>query len=64
MMAVRIAWFKVYHPKAYYATYLTVRAGDAFDISLMGAARESVLKHLKDYKARRKECTKKDLDIS
>ncbi len=36
MMAVRIAWFKVYHPKAYYATYLTVRAGDAFDISLMG----------------------------
>ena len=22
MMAVRIAWFKVYHPKAYYATYL------------------------------------------
>jgi DNA polymerase III subunit alpha, Gram-positive type len=34
LMAVRIAYFKVYHPIEYYATYFTVRADD-FDIPLM-----------------------------
>ena len=33
MMAVRIAYFKVHHPAAYYATYLSVR-GSEFDVSL------------------------------
>ena len=33
MMAVRIAYFKVHHPEAYYATYLSVRA-EEFDASL------------------------------
>lgn len=28
MMGWRIAWFKVHHPLAYYATYFSVRAGD------------------------------------
>ena len=34
MMAVRIAYFKVYYPEAYYATYFTVRADD-FDADLI-----------------------------
>ena len=34
MMAVRIAYFKVYHPLAYYAAYFTVRA-DEFDSDLI-----------------------------
>ncbi|MDA8344079.1 MAG: PolC-type DNA polymerase III [Thermaerobacter sp.] len=33
MMAVRIAYFKVHHPAAFYATYLSVRASE-FDVSL------------------------------
>ena len=32
--AVRIGWFKVHEPLAYYAAYFTVRAGD-FDLELM-----------------------------
>ncbi|MGL4991101.1 MAG: PolC-type DNA polymerase III [Sarcina sp.] len=34
MMAVRIAYFKVYYPAAYYTTYFTVRADD-FDADLI-----------------------------
>ncbi len=34
MMAVRIAYYKVYYPEAYYATYFTVRADD-FDANLI-----------------------------
>jgi DNA polymerase-3 subunit alpha (Gram-positive type) len=32
--SLRIAWFKVYHPEAYYCAYFTVRA-DEFDSSIM-----------------------------
>ena len=34
MMAVRIAYYKVYHPKEYYATFFTIRADD-FDANLI-----------------------------
>ncbi len=33
-MAFRIAWFKIYYPEAFYATFFTVRA-DEFDIDLI-----------------------------
>ena len=38
-MALRIAWYKVYHPRAYYCAYFTVRA-DGFDATLMGGTPE------------------------
>ena len=39
MMAFRIAYFKVHYPKAYYATYFTVRADD-FDGDLVVKVKE------------------------
>ncbi len=41
MMAVRIAYFKVYYPKAYYATYFTVRADD-FDGDIASKGEEAI----------------------
>lgn len=41
MMAVRIAYYKVYYPKAYYATYFTVRADD-FDGDIVIKGEEAI----------------------
>ncbi|HHU60042.1 TPA: PolC-type DNA polymerase III [bacterium] len=40
-MALRVAWFKVYRPLEYYATYFSTRA-DAFDIDTMIKGYESI----------------------
>ncbi|KXG43421.1 PolC-type DNA polymerase III [Tepidibacillus infernus] len=41
LMAIRIAYFKVYYPIYYYATYFTVRA-DEFDVKLMMSGSKSI----------------------
>lgn len=41
MMALRIAYFKVYYPSAYYAAYFTVRASE-FDADLIVKGKEAV----------------------
>lgn len=46
MMAYRIAYFKVYYPKAFYATYYTVR-GDAFNADIMCTTKEKVKENMK-----------------
>ena len=43
LMAVRIAWFKLYRPLEYYATYFTWRS-DAYDIEAMIAGKDELLK--------------------
>ncbi|MFD2613043.1 PolC-type DNA polymerase III [Paenibacillus gansuensis] len=43
--AVRTAYFKVYYPIAYYATYFTVRAED-FDLELLCQGYEAILRKL------------------
>ncbi|HHV98132.1 MAG TPA: PolC-type DNA polymerase III [Clostridiaceae bacterium] len=47
MMAFRIAWFKVYYPEAFYATYFTVRADD-FDAELMTKGQDKVRNKIKE----------------
>ncbi len=45
-MAFRIAWYKVYHPLAYYATYFTVRA-DEFDAQYVCQGKGPLLEKIK-----------------
>jgi DNA polymerase-3 subunit alpha (Gram-positive type) len=61
MMAFRIAFFKVYHPLAYYAAYFSIRAS-AFNYELMCLGREKLEIHMADFKKRSNILTKKEQD--
>ncbi|UWD34337.1 PolC-type DNA polymerase III [Mesomycoplasma molare] len=51
IMAWRIAYFKLYHPLAYYATYFTTRA-DFSDIETLVAGKDSITEKIRELKAR------------
>ncbi|WP_123054051.1 PolC-type DNA polymerase III [Clostridium sp. JN-1] len=59
MMAVRIAYFKVYYPAAYYATYFTVRA-DEFDVDVVLKGEEFIRKKLNELYDMGNEISQKD----
>lgn len=61
MMAFRIAYFKVYHPLAYYAAFFSIRAS-AFNYELMCLGKERLEQHIADFKRRSNTLTKKELD--
>lgn len=61
MMAFRIAYFKVYYPLAYYAAYFSIRAS-AFNYELMCLGQSKLEMHMRDYKKRSNELTKKEQD--
>lgn len=56
LMGLRIAWFKVYFPLVYYASYFSVRAED-FDLAAMSHGKDAV-------KAAMKEISDKGMDAS
>lgn len=61
--AIRLMWFKVYHPLAYYATHFTVR-GDDIDYEAAVGGVKVAKQHLKEVNARlREEKKAKDEDI-
>ena len=62
-MALRVAWYKVYYPQAYYAAYFTIR-GDGFDASTMILPIDQVRKKLHDLNQldQEKKTTQKDKD--
>jgi len=47
IMAFRIAYFKVYYPEAFYATYFTVRADD-FDVDTILKGKEAIARRIKE----------------
>lgn len=61
MMAFRIAYFKVYYPLAYYAAFFSIRAS-AFNYELMCLGQSKLEYHMKDYKKRWNELSKKEQD--
>ncbi len=64
-MALRVAWYKVYRPLAYYAAYFTIR-GDGFDACRMIVPdRDAAMARLTEFreKADGKEHTDKDDDM-
>lgn len=59
LMAIRVAWFKVYYPLEYYATYFTTRC-DQFDIETMIEGKNSMLNKIKEIEAKGYEASAKD----
>ncbi|MGL5245505.1 MAG: PolC-type DNA polymerase III, partial [Sarcina sp.] len=59
MMAVRIAYFKVYYPEAYYTTYFTVRADD-FDADLICKGESAVRAKMQELYGLGNNVTQKD----
>lgn len=59
MMAVRIAYFKVYYPLAYYTTYFTVRADD-FDADLICRGEGAIKSKLQEIYQLGNNVTQKD----
>ncbi len=59
MMAFRIAWFKVYHPLAFYAAVFTVRAED-FDATRISRGLEEIEAQLKNLRALGSDASEKD----
>ncbi len=58
-MAFRIAWFKVYHPEAFYQAYYTIRA-DVFDSTVMTKGIEKVRELIGGYKHSEEKLSVKD----
>jgi len=62
LTAVRIGWFKVYHPLAFYATYFTVRA-DEFDAATMACGKELVQRRIAELEKQGNAISAKDKNV-
>ena len=61
-MSLRVAWYKVYRPAAYYCAYYTVRA-DGFDASILCGSLESIRARYKEMEENSKDLSQKDKDL-
>ncbi|MGL5205305.1 MAG: PolC-type DNA polymerase III [Metamycoplasmataceae bacterium] len=60
MMAWRVAWFKLYYPIQFYASYFSTRS-DHFDIGILIAGKKTVVEKLKELILRQKRKDEKKL---
>lgn len=58
MMAFRIAYFKVYYPECFYATYFSIRAKGNFDYNLMCKGKEKVQREIESIEQSQAPTTK------
>ena len=63
MMALRVAYFKVYHPLAYYTAYFTVRA-DEFDAATMLAPPDRLRALMKEISQKEDDSAKDERQIT
>ncbi len=62
MSAIRIAWFKVYKPIYYYASYFSIRSDD-FDIETMAKGYDAIKSRMEDIKLKGYDATNKENNI-
>lgn len=62
MMAFRIAYFKVHHPEAFYATYFTTKAAD-FDAFLICQGKDEILRYKKELDEKGNNLTAKEKNV-
>ncbi len=66
MMAIRIAWFKVHEPRAYYCQFFSIRC-DAYDLAVMTKGLASIQKRMFEITSARtdkaRKVEKKELDL-
>ena len=62
LMALRIAWFKVYYPEIYYTAYFSVRA-DLFDLVAMSHGKNTVKKAMADIQNQGNDASAKDKSL-
>ncbi|MEG2950059.1 MAG: PolC-type DNA polymerase III [Clostridia bacterium] len=58
-MGLRVAWYKVYLPQAYYAAYFSIR-GDGFDAGRMLLSNETLRDRLNEFAQREEKLSVKD----
>lgn len=61
MMSFRMAWFKVYYPAEFYATYFTSKAAN-FDSETILKGAEAILEKMEEIDLKGKNATPKELD--
>ncbi len=59
MSAIRLAWYKVHQPVAFYCTMFTV-APNGFDAQVVIKGKQNVVAHMKDIQKRGKEASQKE----
>ncbi len=62
MMSFRIAYFKVYYPEAFYATYFTIKAND-FDSDLVIKGKEAVKNKIQELEKLGNDMTAKEKNL-
>ncbi len=62
MMSFRTAYYKVHHPLAFYAVYLSARA-DAFDVEAASGGEERVFRNIKSIKDKGNRAEQKEQDL-